>query len=123
MQLEPGEPFDITYGKGHALTVQALTARQKRQLVKTLTAIQSLDTTNFAALESLYDMAEAGVKVCCPGISDEQLAAMDEQQQMEIIGKTLGGAALSIDEQKKSELPHSSDAASCASHAEPSATT
>lgn len=123
MHLEPGEPYEIEYGNGHSLSVVALSARQKKKLVSILQAVQSLDTKQIDSLSTLYDLAEEGLKICSPGITDEQIEKMDEQQQMEVIGKTLAGALPTAGEQKKSESPHSCDAASCVSHAGVSATT
>jgi hypothetical protein len=123
MKVEPGQKFTITYGADHPIEVIALTARQKRGLVGIIKAIQQLDTRTVDALEVMYDLAEQGVKICCPDITEEQLSSMDENQQLEIVGKTIAGALLAAGEQKKSESPHCSDAANCANPAEEPVTT
>jgi hypothetical protein len=107
MHLEPGERFTIEYGNSHQISVVALSARAKRRLVAMIKEIQTLQPQGVDGLERLYELAEEGVKVCVPDITDAQLEAMDEQQQLEIVGKTLAGASPTEEQQKKLESPPS----------------
>lgn len=100
--LEPGDKFTVGYGNGHTIQVVALSGRQKRNVIAMLEEIKSLQAESASKLR-LFEIAEDAVRVCVPGLTEEQIDKMDETQQLEIVGKTIAKAALSEDEIKKSE--------------------
>lgn len=115
--IEPGEIFRIEYGSGHTIDVVALGLRGKR-------AVHAILQKIGAGLQDrmqLIDLCEEGLRLCVAKWSDEYLDRIDESQALEIIGKTLAAAVIDEGTRKKSELPHCSDAASCASPAAQSA--
>lgn len=101
-QLEPGTPFEVTYGDGHKIEVAALSARNKRRLFQMLEETKTIEKGPAGSIRVL-DLAEEMVRICVPGISEEQLDSMNESQQIEIAGLTIQGGMLSDDDAKKSE--------------------
>lgn len=99
IQLEPGMPFEITFGNGHELTVRTLDVRKKAKLIALMHDVQNAGPDAFTLLISAVEM-------CAPMITDEQWAFIDERASSEIILKTLASGVVSEDERKKSESPH-----------------
>lgn len=99
IQLEPGTPFDITFGKSHLLTVRALDVRKKSKLITMMSEIQS-------AGPKAFDVLINAVEICSPSITEDQWLLIDERAASEIILLTLANGGPTEDERKKSELPH-----------------
>lgn len=102
--LEPGEPFEIEYGRGHRLTVVALNHRQRRRCIQLMQSVSS--ATDPQSVLSVLDELESVVRVCSPDITDERFDSLDDQLMVEIVSKTLSRTRVDEDEQKKSESPH-----------------
>lgn len=100
--IEPGELFTIEYGKGHKLEVVALNGRQRLKCIRFLAQAQSAGS-DFAALCQATEELFECVKLCAPSLTEEQLEKMDDELMAQVIVKTLGKAAISEDEAKKSE--------------------
>jgi hypothetical protein len=93
--IEPGDEFQIGFGNGHTLFVPALDLRTKNKIAKLMSeAVGSSEA---------FEKLEQAIVLCCPTITEESWAKIDERNAGEIIGKTLANAALSEDERKKSE--------------------
>ncbi len=100
--IEPGDKFEIEYGKGHRLEVSALSLRQSRALsakVKELVAAEQ----NGRGLD-LFDLTEEALALA---VGDEDSAALadevDAEVAMDIATKVLSKQALSEDDKKKPE--------------------
>lgn len=94
---EPGEEFEVEYGRGHKVKVKALGLRDKRTAYSHYETFKSAGgniSEAYAALESLMRM----MVVDC---QDEFVNSLDESLAMEIAGKVFQAARLSDDEQKK----------------------
>lgn len=99
IQFEPGTPFDVTFGKGHKLTVRSLDVRKKAKLITMMREIQN-------AGQDAFNILLNAVEMCAPAITDEQWELIDERAASEIILMTLANGGLSEDERKKFESPH-----------------
>lgn len=120
-KLQPGDPFEIEYGRGNRLTVRALSLSSKRRLIRLLEEItqasKAVKSDGPGAVLALFDKFEEGLRICSPKITDADLDRMDEDSAFDVINKTIWGQQLSEDERKKSESPQLSAAANCAANA------
>lgn len=98
--IEPGERFTVSYGNDHTIEVVALSLRQKRQVTSDLKQVQQLKDSP-ESIGMLYEICEAMLRSCVPDIDESLLDELDETMAMEIVGNTLGVAAVSEDEAKK----------------------
>ena len=95
--IEPGEPFDVEYGNGKKLKAVGLAFRQQRKVLQLL-----VDGDEGTQVQK-FDAAENALKICFPGITDEQIDSLNYNMACEAIGKAIASTRLSEDEQKKSE--------------------
>lgn len=102
-RIEPGDKFKIGYGRGHQIEVVGLNYRQLKR-GKILMANVTQANTAETVMQVIDELLEF-VRVCAPGITDEQIDAMDDQMMVELIVNTMSKARLSEDELKKSESP------------------
>lgn len=102
--IEPGEPFTIEYGRGHALEVVALNGRQRIQVMRVIGEVQSAASSGeFAKQADAIESLMVAVKTCCPSVTDEQLDKLDEEQMGAIVVKTLAKQQIQGEQAKKSE--------------------
>lgn len=94
--IEPGQSFSVEYAN-RTWEAVGLTLRQQRQVM------QWLVDGDEGSPVAKFDAAEKSLKVCCPGITEEQMDLLNYNMACELIGKILAGTRLSEDEQKKSE--------------------
>ena len=98
--IEPGEKFIVGYGNGHEVEVVALSLRQKRTVTKDLKQVQELKT-DAGSLDQLYEICDRMLRECLGDVAEDLIDRIDETMAMEIVGKTLGCAALTEEERKK----------------------
>lgn len=97
--IEPGDEFEIEYGRGHRLTVRALSGRQKRRVADLFARVQGLSEDPEGVAE-LYNLAEQLFKLAVPDATDELIDTLDEEMQLTIASKVLAKAAASPEEKK-----------------------
>jgi hypothetical protein len=95
--LEPGVKFPIEYGTGKTLEAISLSLRQQQKVMQLL-----VDGDSGDQLKKL-EVAEVALKICFPGITEEQLDTLNYNMALEVIGKAMAATRLNVDEQKKSE--------------------
>jgi len=100
MQLERGEPVEITYGNGHKITAKALGGREKIRLLKIFRELEGMESNASGAIKVL-ELAEEAFLICVPDASDELIESLTETQQFEIAGNVLLSASVTDEQRKK----------------------
>ena len=98
--IEPGETFDVTYGKGRKVTLAALSKRDDLKLAE-------LESSSVQTMPEAYDLAEKMLRLFMPNATDEEFAELVGQCNLpmlkEILSKANATTHLSEEDEKKSE--------------------
>lgn len=94
--IEPGEEFAVNYGtKGKSLTAVSLSLRQQREVMKLVAGADQLQS------DEKFDLAEQALRLCFPGITEEQIDGLNYNMACEAIGQALSATRPDEDEEKK----------------------
>jgi len=100
--IEPGEPFEITYGKGRKLTLFALSKRGDIALGKLESEGQGIDS-----IEGVFEHGEKMLRLFLPDMPDAEFEKLTDGFNLPILKEVLAKATatthLSEDDEKKSE--------------------
>lgn len=110
--LEPGDEFSVSYGRsGKKLKAVCLGSRSRKNVFRLMKEVDELGKTG-CLVESAEKLEDA-MRVCFPGVTDDELDGMTHLQMTGAISDALKATVLDEDQQKKSESQPTSDAESC----------
>jgi len=114
-KVRPGTPFEVEYGDGLKATVQVLSLPKQQLLASVVRKMQEAEKSQDGLV--LFDLCRDALDIAMVEVTDEFLETIDGEDALSIAVATLNKTGLNDDEEKKSESPHSLDAANSASTA------
>lgn len=98
--LEPGDEFTVSYGRSEKkLKAICLGSRSRKNVFRLMQDVDQLGKTN-KLVESAEKLEEA-MRVCFPGVTEDELDGMTHAQMANAIGDALAATVLDEDQQKK----------------------
>jgi hypothetical protein len=98
--LEPGDEFPVSYGRsGKQLKAICLGSRSRKNVFRLMQEVDELSKAG--KLVESVEKVEDAMRICFPGVTDDELDGMTHPQMANAIGDALGATVLDEDQQKK----------------------
>lgn len=98
--LEPGDEFSVSYGRsGKTLKAICLGSRSRKNVFRLMQEVDELSKSG--KLVESVEKVEDAMRVCFPGVTEDELDGMTHPQMANAIGDALGATVLDEEQQKK----------------------